>query len=136
MEKFKDYLTKEGWKRDWKKIKEDKLSSRRLSSVYPICALTIIALGLGGFGIYNSINQDKYRKSQDKYRKDLEIAVMRQADLHGKDPIRRKDRCIDFYEKADAFRRMGYDNLFIEGEKFPIPTKEELKRALESYHKE
>lgn len=40
---------------------------------------------------------------------------------------------ICFAEKAEAWRRMGYEGVLMEGEKFPKPTEDMLRKATLSY---
>ena len=50
---------------------------------------------------------------------------------------RDKSRGINFDERVDALRRMGFDGVYIEGgTNFPQPTLEKLERAVRSYEVE
>ncbi len=41
---------------------------------------------------------------------------------------------VSFDEKVSAYRKMDFlDDIFVEGEKFPQPTIEQLEKAIESY---
>lgn len=41
---------------------------------------------------------------------------------------------VSFDEKVSAYRKMGFlDDIFVEGEKFPEPTIEQLEKAINAY---
>jgi len=46
-----------------------------------------------------------------------------------------RDNAIDFHERVDAYRRIGYTKMFVEGRifEFPTPTLAQLEKAVESY---
>ncbi len=81
--------------------------------------------------VIEQIKQRRFEQEQDARLRDFYWGVL----FTGKGYAdANKDRAIDFNEKVDAWRRMGFeDEIFMEGQPFPEPTTQQLERAVQSY---
>lgn len=107
--------------------------------VYSVVALAYCTILLGmGLPFVSKIIQES--KEQDRInleysRRELRKYQKASDALFGVNGLADKnhDRALSFEEKVDAYRRMGYTNMFYYDKPFPTPSQSQLESAIRSY---